>query len=149
MKITQAEDEMYRSNIFTKEELMTWEEKPMANKTRVHLRTYFKDRWNATMQYQGNTSHKHGFESASSAEEDRGEHRLEDNLREVAVAATADQEHIQQMTTQNNDLLKVVRKQQAHIDKHQTQIDELLKQNGQLINNIGNNTKTGVPTNPP
>ena len=37
MKITQAKDEMYRSNIFTKEELMTWEEKPMADKTWVQL----------------------------------------------------------------------------------------------------------------
>ena len=27
MKITQAEDEMYKSNMFTKEELMNWEEK--------------------------------------------------------------------------------------------------------------------------
>ena len=88
----------------------------------------------------------HGFESATSAEEDRGEDRLEKNLREVAVAATADKEHIQQMTTQNDDPLKVVRKQQENIDKKQTQIDELLKQNGQLINKIGNNTNTGGPT---
>ena len=52
------------------------------------------------------------------------------------------------MTTQNNDLLKVVRKQQAQIDKHKTQIDELLKQNGQLISKIGTttNTKTGGGT---
>ena len=47
------------------------------------------------------------------------------------------------MTTQNDDLLKVVRKQQYHIDKQHTHIDELLKQNGQLINKIGNNTNTG------
>ena len=33
MKITQAEDEMYRSNMFSKEELMAWEEKPRADKT--------------------------------------------------------------------------------------------------------------------
>ena len=37
MNITQVEDEMYRSNMFTKEELMNWEEKPMADKTWVHL----------------------------------------------------------------------------------------------------------------
>ena len=116
MKITQAEDEMYRSNMFSKEELMTWEEKPKADKTWV-LRTYFKDRWTGTMQYQGDTTHKHGFESASSTEEDRGNNHLANNLREVAVAATADKEHIQQMTTQNDDLLKVIRKQQAQIDK--------------------------------
>ena len=146
MKITQAEDEMYRSNMFTKEELMTWEEKPMADKTWVHLRTYFKDRWTATMRYQGDTPHKHGFDSATSAEEESGEHRLASNLREVTVAATADKEHIQQMTTQNDDLLKVVRKQQSQIDRQQRQIDELLNQNGQPINKIGNNTNTGGPT---
>ena len=75
---------------------MTWEGKLMANKTWVHLHTYFKDRWIATMRYQGNTPHKHGFESAANAKEDRGEHRLAKNLRKVAVAATAtaDKEHI-------------------------------------------------------
>ena len=45
----------------------------------------------------------------------------------MAVAATADKAYIQQMTTQNDDLLKVVRKQQAQIYKQKTQIDELLK----------------------
>ena len=45
MKTTQAEDEMYRPNMFTKEELMTWEEKPTADKTWVHLQTYLKYRW--------------------------------------------------------------------------------------------------------
>ena len=92
---------------------MAWEEKPRADKTWVHLRTYFKDRWTSTMLYQVDTPHKHGFESAASVEEDRGDQsgRLATNLREVVVAATADKEHIQQMTTQNDDLLKVVRKQ--------------------------------------
>ena len=101
--------------------------KPRDDKTWVHLKTYFKDRCNATMQYQGKNPHKHRFESASRSEEDRGEQRLANNLHEVAVAATADKEHIHQMTTQNDDLLKVVIKQQAHIEKNQTQIDELLK----------------------
>ena len=120
---------MYQSNMFSKEELKAWEEKPRANKTWVHLQTYFEDRWTATICYQGDTPHKHVFESSDSAEEDRGEQTgcLAYNLREVAVAATADKEHIQQMTTQNDDLLRVVRKQQAQIEKHQTQIDELQK----------------------
>ena len=43
--------------------------------------------------------------------------------------------------------MKVIRKQQAQIDKQKTHIDELLKQNGQLINKIGTNTNTGGPTN--
>ena len=94
------------------------ERKPRADKTWFHLRTYFKDRCAVKMRYQGNTPHKHGFESADSAEEDRGEQegRLATNLRRVAVAATANKEHIRQMTTQNEDLLKVLRKQQAQID---------------------------------
>ena len=50
------------------------------------------------------------------------------------------------MTTQNDDLLKVVRKQQAQLDKQQTHIDSLLKQNGHLINKIGTNTNTGGAT---
>ena len=100
------------------------------------------------MRYQGVTTHKHGFESAAVVELDRGEQagRLATNIREVVVAATADKEHIQQMTTHNDDLLKVVRKQQDQIDKQQTQIDELLKQNGELINKIGTNTNTGDAT---
>ena len=146
MKIAQAEDEMYRSNMFIKEELTIWKEKPMYDKTWIHLQTYFKDRWTVMMRHQGNIPHKHGFESAASAEEDSSEHHLASNLCEVAVAATANKEHIQQMTTHNDELLKVVRKQQAQIDKHQTHIDELLKQKGQLINNIGNNTNTGGQT---
>ena len=134
--------------MFSKEELIAWEEKPRADKTWVHLRTYFKDRWTATIQYQGNTPHKHGFESAARAEEERDYQtgRLANNIRKVAVAATAYKEHIQQMTTQNDDLLKVVRKQQAQIDKQQTQIDELLKHNGQLINKIGTNINTDGAT---
>ena len=127
MKITQAEDKMYRSNMFSKEELMTWEEKPMVDKMWVHLRMYFKDRWTKAIRYQGKTTHKHGFESAASAEDDSGKHCLARNIREVAVVATADKEHIQQMTTQNDDRLNVVRKQQAQIYKQQTQINELLK----------------------
>ena len=96
------------------------------------------------MRYQVNAPHKHGFESATSAEEDRGDQAgfLATNLREVAVPLTSDKEHIQQMTTQNDDLMEVVRKQQAQIDKQQMQIDGLLKQNGQLVNKIGTTTNT-------
>ena len=96
MKITQADDEIYWSNIFSKEELMAWEENPRADMTWVHLRTYFKSRWTVTMRYQGNTPHKHGFESAASAEEDRGQQagRLATNLHELVIAVTANEEHI-------------------------------------------------------
>ena len=89
----------------------------MADKRWVHLRTHFKDRWTTTMQYQVYTPHKHEFESAAIAEEDRGEHRLANNLREMAVAPTDDKENIHHKTTQTGDLLKFFRKEQAQIDK--------------------------------
>ena len=129
MKIRQTEDEMYQSNMISKEELMAWKKKPRDDKTWVPLRTYYKDIWTATMRYQGKNPHKHGFESAASAEENRGEQagRVATNLREVALAATPDKEQTQQMTTQNDDLLKVVRKQNTKIDKQQTHIDVVLK----------------------
>ena len=38
MKITQAEDEVNQTNIFSKEELMSWEEKTRADKTWVHIK---------------------------------------------------------------------------------------------------------------
>ena len=116
--------------------------KTNADKVWVHLWEYFKDIWAAKMFYQGHTTCNHGFESAGSAEEEwcKEAGRLETNLREVAVAATSDKEHIQQMVTQNDDMLKVVRKQQAQIDKQQTQIGKLLNQNGLLISKIGTTT---------
>ena len=92
MKIEQAEDEMYWSNMFSKEELMAWKEKPRADKTWVHLQTYFKYIWTTKMHYQGDTTYRHGFDSVASAEEDRGNQagRLGTNLRKVEVVATAD-----------------------------------------------------------
>ena len=70
--------------------------KPRADKTWVHLRTYFKDRWTATMHYQVDNPHKHEFESDAIKEEDRGkqEGRIATNLRDVSVSATADKEYI-------------------------------------------------------
>ena len=125
---------------------MAWEEKRKADKTWVRLRAYIKDKWTAAMRYQGDTPQNHGFESAASVEEERCKQAgcLATNLRELAVAATAYKEHIQQMTTQNDNLLKVVRKQQAQIDKKKTQIDELLKQNGQLISKVGTTTNNNT-----
>ena len=46
----------------------------------------------------------------------------------------------------SDDLLKVVRKKQSQINKQKTKIEELLKQNNQLINKLGTNTNTGGAT---
>ena len=66
-------------------------------------------------------------ESAANVSEvtDSSKARLARNLREVACAATADKEHIQQMSDTADNLLIIVNKQQ-------NQIDKLIKQNGKL-----------------
>ena len=53
------------------------------------------------------------------------------NLKEVAIAATADKEHIQAMSANVDELLAVVKKQQDHIK-------DLGKQNQDLIDIIKN-----------
>jgi len=87
---------------------------------------------------------KHGFESATNIKEQKQQSKeqptegfteeLCDGLREVAIAATADKEHIQQMTSTNEDLLQIAKTQQG-------QITQLIKHNG-LVKE-GRRTKEG------
>ena len=82
------------------------------------------------------TGNKHGFESAANIKEQKEQKKgaeakdgfteeLCDGLREVAITATANKENIQQMTSTNEDLLKIMKTQQE-------QITQLIKQNGEL-----------------
>ena len=62
------------------------------------------------------------------------------NLREVARAAIADKDHIQQMSDTVDDLLTIVKKQQ-------NQIDELIKQNGKLTHALSANKPAAILKN--
>ena len=64
-KISKAVKEMYDSNLFDARDMKTWEKKPSADKTWVHLRTYFTDLYTDNKQYKRATRGKHGFESAT------------------------------------------------------------------------------------
>ena len=135
MKITQAVKQMYESNQFENRDMRDWERKPAEDKTWVHCQSYFTTLFNDNKRFGDAAGNKHGFESAANVKEERVEpeaaptdpftEELCDGLREVAIAATADKEHIQQMTSTNEDLLKIVKTQQ-------TQITQLIKQNGEL-----------------
>jgi len=72
------------------------------------------------------------------ATEDNHKH-FEQQLSDIAIAATADKEHIQQMTNSTEDLLKIIKEQQA-------QIKELMRQNGMRIAKVGTNNPP--PNNP-
>ena len=116
----------------------------------MHYQAYFIALFNDNKRFGDAAGNKHGFESAANVEEKEKNseddttkltEELCDNLREVAIAATADKEHLQQMTSTNEDLLKVVKEQQQ-------QISALIKQNGELTTalskkggNEGNNNR--------
>ena len=72
---------------------------------------------------------------AASAGVQINDEHLQQQLGDLAVAATADKEHIQQMTNATDDLLTVIKQQQD-------QIKELTRQNGLLIEKLGSPTAT-------
>ena len=61
--------------------------------------SYFKTLWMHKTHYGGVTPCKHGFDESAANKSDEvietSEERLSFNLHEVAIAATADKEHIQ------------------------------------------------------
>ena len=85
--------------------------------------------WMKKTLYNSGSPSKHGFaESAANVSDEvteTSEERLSVNLCKMVVAATSDKEHIQQMSNTADELLAVVK-------KYQSQIDELIKQNGPL-----------------
>ena len=74
--------------------------------------------------YRGTTSKAAGFGKSAANVTEQNE-MTNETLQHIAQAATADKEHIQQMSNVHDDLMSVVKKQQS-------QIDELVKQNGHL-----------------
>ena len=75
-----------------------------------------------------------GFdESASITKEEQAPTNLINAIKEVEVAATADKEHIQQMSTATDNLLAVVERQREQLDSLTKQLHTITSQNGQLI----------------
>ena len=146
-KIMQAIKEMYACNLFEAHDMKTWEKKPAADKTWVHLRAYFGELYTDIQRYSKATGARHGFESAANIQEAPANERATDDehlarqLGDIALAATADKNHIQQMSDATDDLLKIIKQQAA-------QITELVRQNGLLIAAVGqpNNEQTTTNT---
>ena len=144
MKIPIVTDAMYKSSFFTETEMMEWEEKDDADKTWANFKPYFKDIWTMRSRYQkgGASPRNHGYESAANVTETNEEEdpfeRLRNNLREVALAAANEKEHIQQMGAAHTDLLAVIKKQQEQLANLTEQNGKLLEQNGQLLAQAAN-----------
>jgi hypothetical protein len=138
-KLNQAVNEMYESNQFTQDNMMDWEDKTDAQKTWIHCQAYFGRLWTKNQRYGGTTARRHGFESAANVSEQKMDETetLGNNLRAVAVAATADKEHIQQMSDSHDEMLAIIKKGQAQTDDLLKQNAALIKQNADLISALG------------
>ena len=126
LQLLQVVAQMYQCGIFTRKEIMAWESKADNDKTMANAKTYFTELWEECQRYGGTTAAASGFgESANNTTEAEAPTQLVNALKEVATAATADKEHIQQMSTANDDLLAIIKRQQQ-------QLDALIEQNGHL-----------------
>ena len=148
LRITHVVSELADSNIFTEEEMMDWEELPKEDQTYVRMLTDFTKLFDKHARY-GNrlAPSAHGFESANQLTLSEGNKeevlqllmQLLANQKEVAEAATADKEHLQQMTTSNEDLIAIIKKQS-------TQIEKLIEQKAELTNQVKNLTEALTKT---
>ena len=110
-----------------------------AQRTWVHCQTYSGRLWTKNQRYGGTTARRHGFESAANVLEQVSEktETLGNNLRAVAVAGTADKEHIQQMSDSHEEMLAIIKKGQAQTDDLIKQNAALIKQNADLVSALG------------
>ena len=143
-KINKTVKEMYDSNLFDARDMKAWDKKAAADKTWVHLQTYFGQLYQDNIQYERATGHRHGFESAAQMREreQQGEanaanaevlQHINEQMVGVAAAATADKEHIQQMSDATDSLLKIIEEMQEGMKRKDAQIADLTSQNGKLI----------------
>ena len=144
LKMMVALGAMYDSNTFDEREMMAWEEEPPADQTWVHMVSYFTSLWEMKQRYNSSTPRRHGFaESAANVNDAAPDATANEdivvNLQHVAIAATADKEHLQQMSNAADDLLSVIKEQQTQMKEAQAQskeqlaqIKKLIEQNGQL-----------------
>ena len=112
---------------------MDWEDKEESDKTWRHCQDYWNKIFKKRKRFSNLKPKQHGFEGAANINELSIEETecndIKQRLQDVANAATADKEHIQQMSTTTEELLIIIKKQQS-------QIDTLVQTNSQLTANI-------------
>ena len=111
--------QMYACNTFDSRDMREWERRAPANKRWLDLQIYFGDLYIDAKKYEKATGGKHGFESAANFIElaplNLSDDQFAQQLCDIAIAATSDKEHIQQMTNCTDELLAVIKQQQDQI----------------------------------
>ena len=123
-------EQMYESKQFDREQYVAWEKKPDADKTWLNATLYFEDITADNEAYESNvggTAKRGRFESAANVAEEK-----DDQLRlyfdSLGEAATADKEHIQQMSTTNSSMVSLTTAQQKQLAIKDAQISALIDQ---------------------
>ena len=113
-KITHAVTEIANSGVFSEDDVMDWEEKDEDDKTWVHCQAYWNKIYKKRKRYSNLKPKQQGYESAANVNKSPPDkmqrEELNENFRNIAEAATADKEHIQQMSVATDELLAIVKK---------------------------------------
>ena len=138
----------YDSGVFNRDEMIDWEDKQAADKTWVALVAYFSKIYKKNQRYGGTTAQGHGYGKAANAANEQTDPGVvfQEAMKEVALAATADKEHIQQMLDTADDIIAIVKRQQATIEKQAQQITDLIAQNGKYADIISKFEPNKAPT---
>ena len=123
-------EQMYESKNFERDQYVQWEKKADADKTWANATAYFETITSDNEGYEANiggTAKRGRYESAANVEEEK-----DDQLRlyfdSLAEAATADKEHIQQMSSTNSSMVSLSTTQQKQLEVKDRQITALIEQ---------------------
>ena len=98
---------------------MDWEGKPSADKTWVHCQAYFLNKWTKGVQYRKSQLNQfaNNIKEEPPITDNNSVDHLADNLEQVAIPATADKKHIQQMSTTVDEQIPVIKNYKPNLKK--------------------------------
>ena len=123
-------EQMYESKFFDRDQYVQWEKKADADKTWENATVYFETITSDNKGYEANiggTAKRGRYESAANVEEEK-DNQLRLYFDSLAEAATADKEHIQQMSTTNSSMVSLSTTQQKQLEVKDKQITALIEQ---------------------
>ena len=137
-KVVRAVGAMYASELFDEKEMMTWENKTDNQKTWAAVKKHFGDLYQDKKRYTEAKAKKTGFGSIQNVEETKTEMIQDDGeLREffdgLEDAVRMDKEHINQMASTNEAMVKLTQQLTAQLAVANSTVETVLKQNAELV----------------
>ncbi len=82
---------MWESDVFTKDQMVTWESRSTADQTRANLQTYFSEKWLERRQYSAATANQSRFKKAPLAAQEQASAEEEGESQAMMFALLQDQ----------------------------------------------------------